>query len=305
MLRIVPQVTLFCVIGLVPCLSQDETPEIYRRMVSQSVQAVMEEYHVQDWKKTTQTAAKFWRDPTTALDQKVKNQFEKLHRFLLKTFLGDLPSIKSIEKFYFEQQLDYLVEDYKKAPVSRYQLWSRTPSHYQATLAYELLAVQLNIKLDRNYHEFFSLESERARFIEEALEKIHPPQAPNVEDSAPPPPPPLPSLIAVPTFSTSLKLNHLTKDRPQKPKRTPQTILNQDTLMNSLSSLKKTTTTTQGASSLSENVLNEIRKGGFKLNKASNRILKDQPEDQTGQDLLAILRKRFNSIRPAIEGEKN
>ncbi len=283
-----------------PVSAQDSERDVYMRMIGQAIVSTMEEHHAYDWKEVTDTAARFWKDPSSALDQETRRLQGKFYRFVFKTFLGDQASITKIMKRYFEYQLDCLVSDYEKAPVSRYQFWSKVPSHYHAILAFELLAVESGIKLDHSYHDIFSLVSDKARMIEDASQKI-PNEAVALIRGAPPAPPPPPlssaSIIPIAPQSPSLKLTHPTKDRPQKPKRhAPVTV---DALSATQSLLKKTTTKT-GESSLSENVLNEIKQGGFTLKPASERILRDRPTDNTDGDLLAILKKRFEQIRPAL-----
>ncbi len=289
--------------AILPCQSHESSEDVYLRMISNGIQAAMEEYHAEDWKKTSQTASKFWADPTSALDQEVKKQHGKFHRYLLRAFLGDTASIKKIMKHNFEYQLECLIADYDKAPVSRYQFWNKIPSQYHATLAYEFLAVESGIKLDRNYHSVFSLASERARLIEEETLKIKS-QEQHAAPSAPPPPPAPPVLSLVPPAaqSPSFKLKHPTKNRALKPGKKQNQQFTSDDILTSRSSLKKTTTRT-GSSSLSKTVLDEIRQGGFNLKSATQRILKDLPQAQQDQDLLAILQRRFAIIRPGIAGE--
>ncbi|MBX3457635.1 MAG: hypothetical protein KF820_04680 [Candidatus Paracaedibacteraceae bacterium] len=289
-----------CLLGYSPASSHESDQSIYTRMISSAIMSTMEEHHSYDWKEISDTASKFWKDPSSALDQEVRRLQGKFQRFLFSTFLGDQASVKKIMKRYFDYQLECLVADHEKAPISRYQFWSKIPSHYHAILAFELLAVELGIKLDHNYHEMFSLVSERTRMIEDAAEKLMN-NAEKGTGTPPPPAPPLPSsvvsFIPKPPQSPSLKLKHLTKDRAQKLKKPTPLTTNQ--LAEDLSGLKKTTTRA-GSSSLSENVLDEIRKGSFMLKPASQRVLKELPADNRDNDLLAILRNRFELIRPML-----
>ncbi len=281
-----------------PLQAQETEADIYKRMIGNAIVSNMEENHANDWRTVETTASHFWRDPTSALDQEVRALEGKFYRFLNSTLLRDETSVKKILKHYFEYQLDRLVGDYQKAPVSRYQFWSKLPSHGHAILAFELLAVERGIKLDENYHQLFSLASERARLIEEESLKIS--EAAAVPPPAPPPPPPVKSIIPDAPRSPSLTLKHPTRDRAQKPKRSA-TPTSAD-LSNIRSGLKKTTTRS-GSSSLSENVLQEIKKGGFNLKPASDRILKELPIELEDNSLQSILRRRFSSVRPLIEGE--
>lgn len=278
--------------------SQEPERDIHMKMIGNSVISNMEEHHSHDWKKIETLASKFWKDPSSAVDQKVRKLEGKFYRFLLNTFLGDIPSVKKILRHYFEYQLDSLIADFQRAPVSRYQFWSKIPSHCHAVLAFELLAIERGIKLDENYHQLFSLASERARLIEEESQKIA--EAAATPPPPPPaPPPPVKSIIPDAPQSPSLKLKHPTRDRAQKPKRSATPTLAD--LSDIRSGLKKTTTRT-GSSSLSENVLEEIRKGGFNLRPASDRILKELPQGAEDVTLESILRKRFETVRPMISG---
>ncbi|MBX3486821.1 MAG: hypothetical protein KF798_02805 [Candidatus Paracaedibacteraceae bacterium] len=280
-----------------PVKSQDSEHDVYMRMIGQAIVSTMEEHHAYDWKEITDTASRFWKDPSSALDQETRRLQGKFYRFVFKTFLGDQASVTKIMKRYFEYQLDCLVADYEKAPASRYQFWSKVPSHYHAILAFELLAVESGIKLDHSYHDIFSLVSDKARMIEDASQKISSDAVVTRGVPPAPPPPPLSSVSMIPIApqSPSLKLTHPTKDRPQRQKRhAPVTV---DALSATQNSLKKTITK---ESSLSENVLNEIKQGGFTLKPASKRILRDRPAESEDNDLLTILKKRFNQIRPAL-----
>ncbi len=282
-----------------PLQAQENEADIYKRMIGNAIVSTMEEHHASDWKTVETTASHFWRDPTSALDQEVRALEGKFYRFLNSTLLGDEASVKKILKHYFEYQLDRLVGEYQKAPVSRYQFWSKLPSHGHAILAFQLLAVERGIKLDENYHQLFSLASERARLIEEESHKIAEAAVAPLTPPPAPPPPVVRSIIPDAPISPSLKLKHPTRDRPQKPRKSGS--LSQAELSATLSGLKKTTTRT-GSSSLSENVLQEIKKGGFNLKPASDRILKELPIE-LDNSLESILRRRFANVRPLIEGE--
>lgn len=289
-----------CLLGYSPASTHESDQSIYTRMISGAIMSTMEEHHSHDWKEISDTASTFWRDPSSALDQEVRRLQGKFQRFLFSTFLGDQASVQKIMKRYFDYQLECLVSDYRKSPTSRSQIWSKIPPQCHAIIAFELRAVELGIKLDHNYHEMFYLISERTRMIEDATEKLMN-NAEKMTSTPPPPAPPLPSnivsFIPKPPQSPSLTLKHPTKDRVQKPKKS--TSLTKDHSAEGFSGSQKTTTRA-GSSSLSENVLGEIRKGSFMLKPASQRVLKDLPADTRDNDMLEILRKRFNMIRPML-----
>lgn len=266
-------ITLY-LLGYSPASTHEPNQSIYTRMISGAIMSTMEGHHSHDWKEISDTASTFWRDPSSALDQEVRRLQGKFQRFLFSTFLGDQASVKKIMKRYFDYQLECLVSDYRKSPTSRSQIWSKIPPQCHAIIAFELLAVELGIKLDHNYHEMFYLISERTRMIEDATEKLTN-NAEKVTSTPPPQAPPLPS--------KTKKTTSLTKDQPAE----------------GFSGSQKTTTRA-GSSPLSENVLDEIRKGSFMLKPASQRVLKDLPADTRDNDMLEILRERFNMMRPML-----
>ncbi len=258
--------------------------QILTGMVHNSFHAALEYYHKDDWSEIRDLASRFWRDPSSPLEQEVKIRVNRFHNFLLKTFNYDKKASLTILKHYFDYQLDCLQFDYGNAPKSRFQVWSNTPPQYHATLAFEIVAGTLGVKIATDYHAQYALASEQARFIEEQQRKLKDEFS---KAPPPPPPPPSPSLSPLPKLRIGLKSNK-----------------NEISLISIKGPLNASTQGSQipkvGSSSLPSNVLEEIKGKSFKLKPASDRILKAKPVNEE-IDFTALLKLRLEKIRFSMQ----
>ncbi|MBW8309642.1 MAG: hypothetical protein K0M45_08440 [Candidatus Paracaedibacteraceae bacterium] len=264
-------------------IQEQSKEQILIGMLHNSIEATLEEYHKNDWSKTRDLASHFWRDPSSPLEQEVKIRVNKFHNFLLKTFNYDKKASLTILKHYFDYQLDCLQFDYENAPKSRFQVWSNIPPQYHATLAFEIVAGTMGIKIATDYHGRYALASEQARFIEEQQRKLK-----DESSKAPPPPPPPPS----PSLSPMPKLRS-----GQKSKKNEMSLIHLKGPLNA--STRAPQIIKVGSSSLSSGVLEEIKEKSFKLQPAANRILKAKPINEE-IDFTALLKLRLEKMRSSM-----
>lgn len=275
-------------------VESESTEQILRKMVNNSIEATLQNYHKDDWCKIKDMASRFWRDPSSALEQEVKLKVNKFHSFLLSTLLNDKQATLRILYHYFDYQLDCLQVDYESAPKSRFQVWSYTPPQYHATQAFEMIARDLGISLNKDYHQSYALASDRARFIEDQQDQIKEntpelkiPLVSNSQKAIPIPP----------LFIPALKK----KIRPVQSKNDIKIIQIQGELGERENEPK--IITKANASALTTSVLEEI-KIGVKLKPAADRILKPKPKN--GPDhLQEILLKQLNKMRDVIKREED
>jgi hypothetical protein len=243
--------------------SQDSSKEqILIEMVHNSIHAALEQYHKDDWHEIRDLASRFWRDPSSPLEQEVKIRVNKFHNFLLRTFNYNKKASLTILQHYFGYQLDCLQLDYENAPKSRFQVWSNIPPQYHATLAFEIVASNWEIKIGKDYHGHYALASEQARIIEDQQRKLK-------DESSqvflpPPPPPPSPPLSPLP------KLKYLQKPTPKS-----MPLIQFNGPLGEAKNVLKITKV--GSSALSSDILTEIKEKPIKLKSAAARVLRDKP----------------------------
>lgn len=279
------------------CQAHDiqENEAILKRMVDGALHSAMEQYHTKDWMDIKETASKYWRDPTSPLEQEVTAKVFKFKEFLTATLLRNETAVNRVLGNYFEYQLDCLLADYNTQAQPRFRIWSSPPPQYSSTLAFELVASSFGIKLQKDYHQLYAFVSERARLIEEEQQKLELIARQKIPNPPLPPCKPLHS-------SSHQKLNHLTKDRPLQQKNVPANpfIIQLKGQLSDLKTAPKISST--GSSSLSDDVLSEIKSGKYMLKSAASRVLKERPAaDQN--DLTQILSRQLSLMRISITGD--
>ncbi|AIK97040.1 hypothetical protein [Candidatus Odyssella acanthamoebae] len=277
--------------ALLSCLSSaaeiqgHSKEQILIEMVHNSIHAALEQYHKDDWHEIRDLASRFWRDPSSPLEQEVNIRVNKFHNFLLRTFNYDKKASLTILKHYFDYQLDCLQLDYENAPKSRFQVWSNIPPQYHATLAFEIVASNMGIKIGTDYHGHYALASEQARIIDDQQQKLK--DELSKAFLPPPPPPPSPSLSPLP------KLKHT-----QKHTKDGMPLIKLNGPLGESKSVPKITKI--GSSALSRDILTEIKKKPIKLKPAADRMLRDKPISEEN-DFTALLKRRLEKIRYSIQ----
>lgn len=273
--------------------------QILQKMVSNAIDATLEQYHKDDWRQIRDIAAHFWRDPSSPLEQEVTTRINHFHQFLWATLLNNKKAALVILSQYFEYQLDCLQIDYANAPKSRLHVWSNTPPQYHATLAFEVVAGNLGIKLNKDYHHDYAQASERARLVEDQQRRI---EAELAKAIIPPPPPPVaPPPYLIPAAPLAPKApNNFINTAPLKSEKKDIGLIQ---LRGPIGEQKVPPKLTKsGTSSLTPDVLSEIKKGSIKLKPVADRLLKDKPLYQDS-DLRDVLARRLQEMRRSIKGE--
>lgn len=264
----------------------DSEIKILRKMLVNTVLTCLEQYHNDDWLAIKTEVGSSWFDPSFSIEKKVQERVQKFNVLLQRTFNNHNESVKRILELYFDYQLECLELDYKLNGWAKGYLWSTEPAQIYAILAFEKVATDMQILIDHYYHRISKISNKQTQLIEFEQSKL---SAITIENSvsedpqvfSPPPPPP-----------------------PLLPTSKPRTVISSAEIIKIKGSIGESKTaikiTLNGTSSLSSDVLDEIKKGTIRLKPASERILRLKPE-LLDDSPAAILLRYFGRIRGFME----
>lgn len=248
---------------------------IHQKMLSNCLPAMLETYHGDDWAQVNTLAAASWRDPGNILRVAIDGQVNKIYPVLLQTFLNnEVAAKKFMTEYFFHVQCERLYAHYLENKSKTYSYFRSFPTEYSATLAYEDKALEMGISLEPVYHQIYLIESERAKRIEVRNEDISKPkEGQGMKNGA------------------KRKAPSMIKSAPRKPYRIAEVLEFK---------IQPVVTTIQ-TPSMNGDVLEDIRKGSFKLRPVRNVRLNDRgrPKNDAEKDFdsfTAIMKKRFDVI---------
>lgn len=241
--------------------------DIHQKMLSNCLPALLETYHGGDWQQVNTLATSSWRDPGNILRVAIDTQVNKLYPVLLRTFLNNEDAAKKfMAEYFFNVQCENLYDHYSANKNKTYSYFRSFPTEYLVTLAYEDKALEMGISLKTVYHQLYLIESERAKMIEARNEDISKPK----EGQA------LQNLRnrKAPTFTIKApRKPYRTTDAPKVKIQPPMT------------------------SPMLNDVLEDIRRGAFKLRPIENACLNDWGRARRDpNNLAAILKTRFDIL---------